>query len=164
MKLYCRYEKTGSGHRHDRPLARMEWTLSGAAAIAEKTGITRITQIQDPEVLSIMSTFRERHLRLEVLNFERLGKWIAPGFPYPRVAAGNYLRRRAFPRGQAVEDDYYAWIRWQSAAQVRGHFLDERLKVKRTRGRRSPWQKKLSNLTDYRLRTFFDPITPAWPQ
>ena len=162
LKLYCRYEKTGSGHRHDRPLARMEWTLSGAAAIAKKTGITRITQIQDPEVLSIISTFRERHLCLEVLNFERLGKWIDPRFQHPRVAAGAYLRRHAFPIGQAVEDDYDALHQWQSAAQVRGHLRNERLKVKSTPGRRSPWQQKLSQLTDYRLRTFFDPIIPPW--
>jgi hypothetical protein len=158
LKGYCRYAKSQDGFDTNRPIFRLEWTLRGSQAIQQKMGIEKIEGLQNVNSVA----FLEHHLRLETLNLERLGKWLSPRSKHPRRAALTFLRARAYGEPKPQEDWPLTLLLWKSSAQVRGYLRSERARIKGKRGRRTVREKKFAMLSDYKIETFFDRVTPSF--
>ena len=133
-------------------MARLEFTLNGSKSITDKIGIEHLTDLQNFNV----TTFRDKYLRFEVLNLEKLGRWLDRGSRNPTLGAEAFLQKRVQTDSQYATHAYLTEQKWLSSSQVRGYLLKERLSAKqRGVGRPSLHQSKLRALTNYQLNKMF---------
>ena len=174
IKTYARYAKVQrKKFDMDRPVARVEWTLTKAVTIKSKTKISNLSDLRkfDP------NAFLKRYFRLEKLNLQRFGMLVAnrpnrrarhrPGrnkYSYDRLAsaANIFFRIKAYRESSSPETFEVALSKWRSSAHVRGYLRKGMIKAQHTPGRKSVWLRKMKKLTDYKLNQIFDDCTPTF--
>jgi hypothetical protein len=152
-KIYCRYPKLiGGGFASGQPMARVEFTLNGWKNIKKKIGVEFLADL----LVFNATPFRDKYLRLEAVNLERLGRWLNRGSKNPTQTAESLLQQLVQADPQYAKQAYLTEHKWLSASQVRGHLLKERKRSKKKNGRPTLLESKLRDLNDYRLNKMFD--------
>ncbi len=159
-KVYARHSKTAYGLNVGRPVCRLEWTLANARTVRRTTRIETICDLMG----FYTGPHLEKFFRLEAPNMHRLGRCLFPRAKDPRRAFELFLRTKAYedPLFNEMRNWKLAHTRWHSAAQLRGWVRGERARLNKRRGRRSQWEERILKITDYKLHSFFDDITPVW--
>ena len=148
LKAYCRYSKVTG-----KPAARLEWTLRGARDIKKKTGIDRIEDLIEFN----SESFLERHFVIETINKDNYVKYLLKS-KNAKMAFNLLARINAYQMPIADEDFELAIGLASSTSYIRGALLHEKACLKNRRGRRTPREKKIANLTQHQLRKIFNRI------
>lgn len=161
IKAYCRYSKVTG-----KPVFRVEFTIRRASSVRSKTGIDYLPDLLNPDPVS----FIEKYLALYEINHEAFGTFLL-GRKARRMdrdaiirISHLFLRIHIYNDIDPEEDPKcVSWDevkrRWYTVMQLKGFLLEERARCKKKVGRKNVSELKFSNLTDYRLKTFFTPAT-----
>ena len=178
VKAYARYAKEPKqkSFNYDRPIARLEWTLTGALAIKTKTGIENLSDL----AVFCSDIFLSRHFRLENFDPRKFGELVATppkkriwprsrrskySYDRPARAAYAYLRFHAYKDSEwsnSFEVNEASLLKWNSTAHIRGHLRQKRHDLSHTPGRKSELQNKMKDLTDYQIDRIFGDCTPKF--
>jgi len=167
LKAYCRYTKDTN-----EPAFRLELTFKRAHSIKKKTGIEHLSDLLDYNPLHVIN----RYIKYEEINYDVFGGWVMgkrkcqilqhkpkSKFDYNDKIRTAYLFLRILADKDTLIDSYEENDRqrkkWKSVSQLRGYLQREKKRIKKKRGRRTPWEEKVMGLTYYRLNKFFTPAT-----
>jgi len=150
IKGYCRHSKATG-----KPVFRLEWTLSQAGSINDKTGISRIS-----DLLNYNSEhFFARNFRICIINKEYFKERFYPNTKMSAIRAfGFYQRSRAYRNPLSASDFELAKDIEGSTAQVKNALLLEKQELKNRRGRRNHWQRKIMGLNQHQINKLFEEI------
>jgi hypothetical protein len=139
------------GKRDRRPLAHVEFRFRGAEQVKRKLGITTLRDFISFDPIP----FFRRHVILEAINFERLGRWLL-GLrpPTPGDEDEDFQRHLARKKGRR----YCRRRNLNSAAALRAHLLKQRQRFKNPTRALTTREVQFRHLTSYMIDTFFTPL------
>tara|TARA_B100001964_G_C14221632_1_gene595554 strand:- start:1119 stop:2087 length:969 start_codon:yes stop_codon:yes gene_type:complete len=142
-----------------KPCFHEEWRLLGAHNIKNRTGMVDVKDILNFDIKKFIQEQNKKYLELMEINYRNLGRWIQ-GYPQrrnPIIFFGpkkSIIYDRTFRAGHSFCRylNYTEGI--STVAGLWNYFKKEKKRLKKKKGRKTPWENKLLGLTDYKLNTF----------
>jgi len=129
------------------PVVRIEWRLKSAGIIRRYAGISKIEDVLKFDA----QDFFQRNYEMAEINNTEFGKWLSPNSYLP-------VECKTFTYYPRPAQTYCRYHNIQTSEDLRSHIKKLKEEVARTRGRRNPFQQKVSHLTAYQINKFFNPL------
>ena len=126
------------------PIVKIEWRLKSASTIKNYTNISYISDFKKFND----HNFFDKYFTLEEINYEELGKWLAPT-KYKSRRIGNFTYN---PR---ICYTFCRVLKIFSSADLRAYFKRRKNELSRKRGRQTKFQNKIKQLSPYKVNKFF---------
>lgn len=126
------------------PIVKIEWRLKSASTINTYTNISNISDFKNFS----NKNFFDTNFILEEINYEELGKWLAPT-KYKSRKIGNFTYN---PRIGYI---FCRVLKIFNSADLRAYFKKRKNELSRKRGRQTKFQNKIKQLSPYKLNKFF---------
>jgi len=126
------------------PIVKIEWRLKSASTI---NNYTNISNIADFKTFNYQSFF-DKYFILEEINYEELGKWLAPNkYKSRRTGSCTYNQR--------IGHIFCRALNISISSDLRSYFKRRKKVLFKKRGRHTKFQNNIKQLSPYRLNKFF---------
>jgi len=129
------------------PIVRIEWRLKSAATIKNYTGITNTNNFNNFKRVE----FFNKNFLLEEINYEELGKWLAPNNYKPKKSR-NFIYN---PRPGYI---FCRALNISSSTDLRSYIKRRKETLSKKPGRHTKFQKNIEQLTPYKINKYFNKI------
>ena len=150
----------------ERPCVHKEWKIQGSQIIERKMRIALIKDILDFMDIHIETWFDkqyEKFITFEEINHEKHGRFLVnmprgaktAGYGYSGYFGGRFKKAEPVMASRIHCNVHNI----ETAPQLRNYYKNELSRIKKKgQGKRTRWEDKIVNLTNYKLNSFFNSI------
>lgn len=135
--IYARHSKINNKY-----CTHSEWRITGSGLIRKKAHIMTVNDLCSFDIEKYFKEKELQYLVKEKINILALGKWLK-----------GYDGRKTLIKRQIMNAElaarHYMGIRITTYSDLVLHFKSEKERIKRKRGERSEWEKRLMSLSSY---------------